>query len=136
MSSVSNHMDGSSNSWAINPIQMDVGLQRVGHLDSPKIALALGNLSLLAYSGADDIKKYLTNHGFTGGFRFLSGDNTFGFVARLTDSATSPVFIAYRGTEPTMLAEVVADIDYAQVALNGLTGKVHGGFGRAFSSVK
>jgi hypothetical protein len=105
-------------------------------IDSPKNALALGILSLLAYSGEDDMKTYLTDHGFTGGFRFLSGDNAFGFVARLTDSATSPIFIAYRGTEPTMLAEVAADVDYAQVELNGLIGKVHGGFGRAFSSLK
>jgi hypothetical protein len=97
MSSASNRMD-----WLLKFLgeQPDPGWTwafKESAADSPINALALGNLALLAYSGADDIKKFLTNHGFKGGFQFLSGHNTFGFVARLNDSSTSPVFIE-RGT--------------------------------------
>jgi hypothetical protein len=97
-------------------------------------AFALGTLALLAYSSPNDIQTYLNGHGFPGEPHFLNGDNTFGFAAQLGDSG--PVFIAYRGTEPTMLAEVVGDLDYAQRKLKGLQGKVHGGFGKAFTSIK
>jgi triacylglycerol lipase len=100
--------------------------------ESPTNALALGNLALLAYSGEHDIESYLTKWGFDGGFRFLSADDTAVFVTRRSDS----VFISCRGTEPTMIAEWASDITYQQAGLPGFAGKVHGGFGRAFSSVR
>ncbi len=102
--------------------------------DSPVNSLALGTLALLAYSGSDGIRTFLAQHGFPGDAHFLTGDNTFGFAAQL--GVSGPLFISYRGTEPTMLAEVAADLNYAQLELNGLPGTVHGGFGRAFSSVR
>jgi triacylglycerol lipase len=103
--------------------------------ESPKNALALGNLALLAYSGEDDMERFLINWGFKGGFRFLIAGDTVGFVARMTDSDTSSVFISYRGTEPTMIPEWLSDIHYQQADLTGFPGKIHGGFGQAFSSV-
>jgi hypothetical protein len=101
-------------------------------------ALALGNLALLAYSGEKDMEQYLGNWGFDGGFQFLNAGATAGFAARITDPVThiSSVFISYRGTEPSMVANWLSDVEYNQTALKDFPGKVHGGFGRAFSLVR
>jgi triacylglycerol lipase len=95
-------------------------------------ALALGNVSLLAYSDWADIQRFLGKWHFSDP-RLLSKGQTQGFVAR-RDNA---VFVSFRGTEPLRLAQWVEDISYApRSLLSNLPGSVHGGFASLFDDVK
>jgi triacylglycerol lipase len=102
--------------------------------DDPVNALALFNLALLAYSGQKDVERFLGKWGFDD-VHFLSAGATEGFAARVRDpeTDTSSVFVSYRGTEPSMVADWLSDVQYHQVALNDLPGLVHGGFARAMA---
>jgi triacylglycerol lipase len=105
--------------------------------DSAVNAVALANLSLLAYSGQNDVGRFLKSWNFDD-FRFLSAGATEGFVARITDPETklASVFVSYRGTEPAMIIDWLSDVQFHQAPLQGMPGKVHGGFGRAAAMVQ
>ena len=95
-------------------------------------ALALGNLSLLAYSGWPDIERFLGKWRFPDP-RLLSKGQTQGFVVRQDDA----VFVSFRGTEPLSLAQWVEDVSYASRSLlPNLPGLVHGGFAGLFDNIK
>lgn len=95
-------------------------------------AFALCNLSLLAYSGWNDIQRFLEKWDFSNA-QLLSEGETQGFVARRDDS----VFVSFRGTEPLRLAQWAADVSYAPSSvLPNLPGLVHGGFGALFDNVR
>ena len=95
-------------------------------------ALALGNLSLLAYSDWPDIERFLGKWHFPDS-RLLNKGQTQGFVARRDDA----VFVSFRGTEPLSLAQWVEDVSYApRSLLPNLPGLVHGGFAGLFDDVK
>ncbi len=49
---------------------------------------------------------------------------------------SNSVFISCRGTQRTVIAEWASDIAYQQADLRGFAGEIHGGFGRAFLSVR
>ena len=94
--------------------------------------LSLCNLSLLAYSGWNDIQRFLEKWDFSNA-QLLSEGETQGFVARRDDS----VFVSFRGTEPLRLAQWAADVSYAPSSvLPNLPGLVHGGFGALFDNVR
>ena len=99
-------------------------------------AVALANLALLAYSGQKDVARFLSGWGFDD-IQFLSAGATEGFAARITDPKTkiASVFVSYRGTEPAMIVDWLSDVQYHQAPLQGMPGKVHGGFGRATAMV-
>jgi Lipase (class 3) len=95
-------------------------------------AVALRNLSLLAYSDWADVQRFLGKWHFSDSLSSSNGE-TQGFAARRDDA----VFVSFRGTEPLRLAQWVEDIRYSPSSLlPTLPGLVHGGFASLFDNVK
>ncbi len=91
-------------------------------------ALALGQASKLAYAQADKVLETLDQWGFAE-VRWLDQGGTQGFLA----SNDRMLLIAFRGTQPEQLQDILADIDLALTP--GPVGQVHTGFRRALDQV-
>lgn len=86
----------------------------------------LGQAANLAYEGADKVLETLDNWGFIEA-RFLDRGDSQGYLA----SNDRLILIAFRGTEPSKLKDIVTDINLALTP--GPVGRVHSGFNRALA---
>lgn len=91
-------------------------------------ALALGQASQLAYAQADKLLETLDRWGFIEA-RCLDQGGTQGFLA----GNDRMLLIAFRGTEPQQLQDILTDINIALTS--GPVGQVHTGFARALEQV-
>ncbi len=91
-------------------------------------ALSLGHAADLAYAEPDKVQSTLDQWGFTE-TRFLQEKETQGYIA----SNDHLLLIAFRGTEPTKLKDILTDIQL--VLTPGPVGQVHSGFHFALQQV-
>ena len=100
---------------------------------SPINAVALCNAALLAYSPPDEVRRFLGKWGFDlATFRPLRRADTQGFVVR----GPAGVVVAFRGTEPTNIADWLSDVNYHRIKFGHLPGLIHGAFAKALDVVK
>ena len=95
----------------------------------PVNALALAQASQLAYSSEEDILKRLKSWGFPNA-KFFSRRGTQGYVAGNDEM----VLVAFRGTEPKEMEDLMADAKLKKVPGKG-GGHVHRGFKAALEAV-
>ncbi len=121
--------------------------------DEPDIENIVKQLSQLANSGEGEqgmtkLKTELGSIGFSLIETFDVGEglyaDTQAYIAhveftREDDSKDDMLVLAFRGTEPTKLADIRADLDAEMVSIDGVEddqAKVHNGFYRAFKAVE
>ncbi len=91
-------------------------------------ALALGQASKLAYAQKEEVLATLAQWGFSAA-RFFDRGGTQGLIAQ----SEQMLLIAFRGTEPEQLADILTDINLALT--KGPVGQVHTGFAQALERV-
>ncbi|PIR00003.1 MAG: lipase [Nitrospinae bacterium CG11_big_fil_rev_8_21_14_0_20_45_15] len=91
-------------------------------------AFCLACCAQLAYQEPEVIKNRVIEWGFTE-FEFYDREGTQAFLAANDET----IIVAFRGTEPPILADWMTDFDFKQVP--GPAGKVHAGFAKALSIV-
>ncbi len=117
-------------------------IQRAAYSD--RTALIMGELSLLAYLKHEDLKEknILENHLKQGGYDLLECYNEQGTQAFLATQSIirggkeipGMIVLSFRGTEPTKLPDLAADLRAGTVEVDGI--QVHRGFLQAFEYVK
>ncbi|MGC4055263.1 MAG: lipase family protein [Paludibaculum sp.] len=86
-----------------------------------------------AYEGEESCRQWAAENGFAEGFHSIDTSlldrltGTQGYVAQ----SASAILVAFRGTEPSKIADVGSDARAIPIAWEGLA-RVHGGFFRAF----
>jgi triacylglycerol lipase len=112
--------------------------ERAATTRSAVSAVALCNLSILAYSTRATVERYLRDWGGFTAPTHLLGPSTQGFVT----SREGAIFITFRGTEPLYLRDWHSDLDYSRRPLlldappqRKVPGLVHGGFASGVEEV-
>jgi triacylglycerol lipase len=93
-----------------------------------KNAYMAANAARFAYKNANDIEEAAKKWGFDK-FHFFDNNETQGFIVGNADL----IVLAFRGTEPTKLKDVLADADIFK--LENLGGRIHRGFYEALQFV-
>lgn len=99
-----------------------------------KYHLECAKLSAIVYKDSKTIQNFLINdEKFAGAnnFNFYDVDGTQAISFLVSDK----LYIAFRGTEPTQLSDILADLKAWQVKSKYKTGRVHAGFRSALDEV-
>jgi len=99
-----------------------------------KYSLDCANLSAIVYKDSKTIQNFITNEEkFAGAtnFKFYDVDGTQALSFLVSDK----LYIAFRGTEPTKIADIWADLKAWQVKSKYKSGRVHAGFRSALDNV-